>query len=54
MVAFIVCGASLAVAALAALAVPSRSGSKARPLHPALLGETEVFSGPAYASGIPE
>jgi MFS family permease len=48
-VAFLVCGVSLVVAALAALAVPTAK-SKAHPAHPALLGEAEVFSGPAYMS----
>jgi EmrB/QacA subfamily drug resistance transporter len=49
---FIVCGASLVVAALAALAIPSRSlSSGSLPGSPrALLGETEVFGGStAYA-----
>ncbi len=48
---FIVCGASMVVAALAALAVPSRSRPEAHRLHPAPLAEVDVISGPACRSG---
>lgn len=49
--AFVVCGASMVVAALAAAGVPSRRRPESHPVHPALVGEAEVFSGTAY---IPE
>jgi EmrB/QacA subfamily drug resistance transporter len=50
-VAFLVCGASMVVAALAALAVPGRSRPEAHPLPFTPPGEAEVISGPAYLSG---
>jgi EmrB/QacA subfamily drug resistance transporter len=49
--AFVVCGSSMIVAGLAALAVPSRRRREARSLAPAPSGEVDVISRPAYVSG---
>jgi MFS family permease len=50
-VAFLVCGVSMVVAGLAALAVPGRRRQRAQPSTIVLLGEPDATAGPAY---IPE
>ena len=45
--AFVICGASLVVAALAAVRIPSSADRTVAVSHPALLGEAEVFVGPS-------
>ena len=52
--AFVVCGISMLVAGLAALAVPSRRRHKASSPAPALLAEADATSGPAFVSGAVE
>jgi MFS family permease len=49
--AFVVCGLSMIVAGLAALAVPSRRRREAHSWAPAPSDEVDVISGPAYVSG---
>jgi MFS family permease len=52
--AFVVCGVSMLVAALAALAVPRLSRPETHLLRPALPTEVSVMPGPAYISGAVE